>query len=237
MKKRNQGWYYMPLVLVLFLLMIGCSKKSEDNPIPDPGTVTDIDGNVYHTITIGTQMWLVENLKTTKYNDGSAIPMVTDNAAWVYLSTPGYCWYNNNVNYKNTYGALYNWYAVNTGKLAPTGWNVATDADWTILTKYLGGDSIAGGKMKSTGTIEASTGLWYSPNTGATNSSGFTAVPAGYRDHGVFGGIGVEGVWWSTTEGGFYGAWCRDLGCGGNNVHIGNATESHGYSVRCGLDL
>ena len=102
MKKINQGWYYIPIVLGLFIVMMGCAKKTEDNPVPDPGTVTDIDGNSYHTIKIGTQVWMVENLKTTKYNDGTAIPLVTDSAAWANLTTPGYCWYNNSAaNYRN----------------------------------------------------------------------------------------------------------------------------------------
>jgi uncharacterized protein (TIGR02145 family) len=100
--------------------------------------VTDKDGNVYHTVTIGTQTWMVENLKTTKYNDGTAIPFITDNSAWANLTTPGYCWYNNDsTTYKNMYGALYNWYAVSTGNLAPKGWHVATDAEWTTLQNYL----------------------------------------------------------------------------------------------------
>ena len=108
--------------------------------------VVDIDGNVYHTVTIGTQVWMVENLKTTRYNDGTAIPLVTDGTAWAALTTPGYCWYNNDsATYKNTYGALYNWYAVNTGKLAPTGWHVPTDSEWTVLTTYLGGESLQAG--------------------------------------------------------------------------------------------
>ena len=124
------------------------------------GTVTDIDGNVYHTVTIGTQTWMVENLKTTKYNDGTAIPLVTDSTAWLNLTTPGYCWYNNDAaTYKNTYGALYNWFTVNTSKLAPSGWHVPTDAEWTTLITYLGGETVAGGQMKSTGTIELGTGL------------------------------------------------------------------------------
>ena len=116
------------------------------NVVTATPNVVDIDGNVYHTVTIGTQVWMVENLKTTKYNDGTAIPLVTDNTAWGALTTPGYCWYNNDsATYKNTYGALYNWYAVNTGKLAPTGWHVPTDSEWTVLTTYLGGQSVAGG--------------------------------------------------------------------------------------------
>jgi len=140
-----------------------CKKKDDNNnPTTTAGKVTDIDGNVYDTVKIGTQIWIIENLKTTKYNDGTSIPMVTDSAAWINLTTPGYCWHKNtSASYKNTYGALYNWYAVNTGKLAPKGWHVPSDAEWTTLITYLGGDSIAGGKMKETGMSH-----WFSPNTG-----------------------------------------------------------------------
>jgi len=108
------------------------------------GTITDIDGNYYTTVTIGTQVWMVENLKTTKYNDGTGIPLVTDNTVWCNLSTPGYCWYNNDeTTYKNPYGALYNWHTVHTGKLCPSGWHVPTDSEWITLTSYFGGMNTA----------------------------------------------------------------------------------------------
>ena len=141
MKNKTQVWIYtLAIMVVLSILTNSCSKSGDNsNPAPPPITVTDIDGNVYHLITIGTQVWLVENLKTTRYNDGAPIPLVTDSAAWSLLTTPGYCWYNNDIANKNPNGALYNWFAVNTGKLAPTGWHVPTDAEWTILTTFLGG--------------------------------------------------------------------------------------------------
>lgn len=161
------------------------------------GTVTDSDGNVYNTVTIGTQVWMAENLRTTKYKDNTAIPLVTDNTAWTNLSTPGYCWYNNDAaTNKSTYGALYNWYTVNTGKLCPTGWHVPTDAEWSTLTTCLGGVGVAGGKLK-----EAGTSHWMSPNVGATNETGFTALPSGYRyAGGTFEYNGLGGWWWSSTE-------------------------------------
>ena len=142
------------------------------------GTVTDVDGNVYNTVTIGTQCWLQENLKTTKYKDGTSIPLVTDNSAWGSLSTPGYCWYNNDDTYKNTYGALYNYYTVLTNNLCPSGWHVATEREWSTLVTYLGGASIAGGKLKESGTTH-----WVTPNTGANNETGFIALPGGRREH------------------------------------------------------
>lgn len=163
----------------------------------ETGTVTDIDGNVYHTVTIGTQVWMVENLKTTRCNDGSAIELETDRYHWPFLYSPGYCWYDNDeVNNKNTYGALYNWDAVNTGKLAPVGWHVPSDYEWTTLINYLGGENYAGGKLKETGLNH-----WDSPNTGATNSTGFTALPGGARTTtSSYNSIGETGYWWSSTE-------------------------------------
>ena len=135
---------------------------------------TDFDGNNYPVGQIGTQIWMVENLKTTRYNDGTDILSITDNTTWENLITPGYCFYNNGVVNKNTYGALYNWYAVNTGKLAPKGWHVPTNDEYTTLITFLGGESVASSKLKESGTSH-----WQSPNTEATNQSGFTALPGG----------------------------------------------------------
>jgi uncharacterized protein (TIGR02145 family) len=140
-------------------------------------TVTDIDGNAYNIVTIGGQAWMKENLKVTKYKDGTTIPLVTATGAWVALTTPGYSFYNNSVT-GGVYGALYNWYTVNTGKLCPTGWHVPSTTEWTTLETFLGGASVAGGKLKETGTSK-----WFSPNTGATNETGFTALPGGARNY------------------------------------------------------
>jgi uncharacterized protein (TIGR02145 family) len=197
-------------------------------------TVTDNDGNVYNTVTIGTQTWMAENLKTTKYNDNTSIPLVTDNTAWAALTTSGYCWYNNDAaTYKATYGALYNWYTVNTGKLCPTGWHVPTDAEWTTLTTYLGGESIAGGKLKATGTT-----YWASPNTGATNESGFTALPGGYRyGNGTCFSIGGYGIWWSSTEYSATYAWYRAVSYDDADVNRFSDYKQDGLSVRCLRDF
>jgi uncharacterized protein (TIGR02145 family) len=158
-------------------------------------TVTDINGNVYNTVVIGSQTWMAENLKTTTFNDGVPIPLITDNTEWTNLTTSGYCWYQNEIGFKSTYGALYNWYTVNTGKICPQGWHVPSDIEWTNLSTYLGGTSIAGGKMKETGTTH-----WLSPNTGATNESGFLALPGGNRYDSGFINIGSLGGWWGSTE-------------------------------------
>ncbi len=167
--------------------------------------VVDIESNSYGTVTIGTQVWMAENLKTTKYNDGTAIPndavvgaSAASDAAWALLRTDAYCWYNNDINNKPIYGALYNWYAVNTGKLCPTGWHVPTDSEWTTLTTYLGGLAVAGGKLKENGTTH-----WNTPNTGADNSSRFTALPGGNRQNidGMFYTMGKGSGWWGSTAG------------------------------------
>jgi len=168
------------------------------NQINQLNQVLDVDGNTYNTVTIGTQIWMAENLKTTKYNDGTDIPLVTDGVAWAALSTPGYCWYNNDkAANKATYGALYNWYTVNTGKLCPIGWHVPANAEWTVLIDFLGGENIAGGKMKEEGFVH-----WASPNDEATNESGFTALPGGRFpiDYYDFLKISNSGAWWSSTE-------------------------------------
>ena len=164
--------------------------------------VTDIDGNAYSVITLGTQVWMTENLKTTTLNDGTPIENIVNGLSWAKALTPAYCWYSNSEpSYKLPYGALYNWYAVNTGKLCPTGWHVPTSAEFTVLLNYLGGLSVAGGKMKETGTTH-----WMTPNTGATNSSKFSAVPGGgrynvYSAGGSFSDIGMYAYHWSSTEG------------------------------------
>ena len=218
---------------MLLMLTNSCEKddKKDDDPVPDI-TVTDIDGNVYHTVTIGTQVWMLENLKVTKFNDGTAIPLVTDGTAWTNLVTAGFCWYDNNeATYKNTYGALYNWYTVNTGKLSPAGWHVPTDAEWTTLTSYLGGLSVAGGKLKETGTTH-----WQSPNTGATNESGFTALPAGYRYMSTFTTLGENGIFWSSTEDSNDYSWVRNIGYDRSDVERYPGFKRVGWSVRCVKD-
>jgi uncharacterized protein (TIGR02145 family) len=193
-------------------------------------TVTDSDGNEYNAVTINNQSWMTENLKTTKYNDGASIPLVEEDAAWSGLLTPGYCWYRNDAEtYKSTYGAFYNWYTVNTGRLCPTGWHVASDAEWTILSNYLGGESIAGAKLKKTGRSH-----WVEPNTGATNETGFTALPGGLRYHdGLFHDFGFSGYWWSSTELGKERAYFRYMSYTYSNLFRFDNLKKIGFSVRC----
>jgi uncharacterized protein (TIGR02145 family) len=157
-------------------------------------TVIDVEGNIYNIFTIGSQDWMVENLITTKYNDGSLIQPVNSNTGWVDDS-PGYTWYDYNIENKNFYGALYNWPVVNSGNLCPEGWHIPTDAEWTTLADYLGGEYEAGGLMKSTNNH------WHSTNYKATNYSGFSALPGGATAAilGSFIGEGLYTVWWSST--------------------------------------
>ena len=213
--------------------IVGTSYGSQVsfNTLFNYGTMTDIDGNVYKTITIGTQTWMAENLKTTKYRNGNLIPNVTANASWAALATGAYCWYNNDATtYKAAYGALYNWYAVaDSRNIAPTGWHVPTDAEWTTLTNFLGGETVSGGKLKETGTQH-----WSSPNTGATNSSGFIALPSGYRYYnGAFYNIGYDGDFWSSSAYTTTNALYRDLYYFYANVTRSNINKQSGLSVRC----
>ena len=192
------------------------------------GTVNDIDGNTYRTVTIGTQTWMAENLKTTKYNDNTSIPVVSDNSDWIRLSSPAYCWYSNDSStYGSVYGALYNWYAA-TGNICPSGWHVPTDLQWSLLSTYLGGEIVAGNKLKEEGTSH-----WKILNSGATNESGFTALPGGGRVDGDFLFIGSSGAWWSATEYDALNAWCRELDDNIGELLTGYLKKGNGFSVRC----
>lgn len=205
----------------------------------EKGTVTDIDGNIYITVKIGAQWWMAENLKVTHYRSGQAIPNVTDTLEWVNLSSSAYCNYDNDVNNVTTYGRLYNWYALDDNRnIAPAGWHVPTDAEWQILVDYLGGDAVAGGKMKATGTVQSGDGLWYGPNEGATNESGFSALPGGYRssnDGNCYELVGGA-YFWSATEGGSDYAWRRGLAYYYSGVHRNYPDKRRGFSVRCVRD-
>ena len=204
-------------------------------------TVKDVDGNMYKTVKIGAQTWMAENLKTTKFKDGSLIANVTDNTAWAALTTPAYCWYNNDaIIYKNTYGALYNWYTVNNGKLAPSGWHVPTDAEWSTLTDYVfapfgPSQNVAKALAATTDWTTSSTTETIGCNLTQNNSTGFSALPGGYcsYDNGKFENFGIFGGWWSTTEDGTGGAWYRYLSHLGYYVFRRNFFEQDGFSIRC----
>jgi len=202
-----------------------------DMSFSTPETLLDDDDNVYNVVIIGNQWWMQKNLKTTKFNDYSDIPLVTDNTAWADLTTPGFCYYNNDAdNNKDLYGALYNWHAVNSEKLCPIGWHVVSDGGWSVLTDYLGGETSAGGKLK-----EADNEHWDSPNTEATDETGFTALPGGYRDgsNGEFYDIGQSCISWSSTENSSIDAWRRSIHYDNSSVVRSYDLKSSGFSVRC----
>ncbi|HBE42523.1 MAG TPA: hypothetical protein DDW27_15240 [Bacteroidales bacterium] len=203
------------------------------NPAITYGTVTDVEGNTYKTLQTGSQTWMAENLKTTKFNDGTNIPLVTGNTEWANLTTPGYCWYGNDeCANKGVYGGLYNWYTVNTGKLCPTGWHVPSLDEWVAFINYLGGiNAVTGGKLKETGTSH-----WTAPNTGATNESGFTALPGGIRRYeGTFDHNRNYGNWWFSTEFSDTDAWRWYMDYE-SNVYRTNHDNNYGFSIRCMKD-
>jgi len=214
----------------------------------DPAAVVDIDSNLYHSVTIGTQTWMVENLKTTKFKNGTIIPNITDGTIWSNLTTPGYCSYNNYAANKNIYGALYNLYAVNSGMLAPTGWHIPTDAEWTTLENYLiaNGYNYDGTKTgnKIAKSLASTIGWSTSTNAGAVgndltknNTSGFAGLPGGCRyGSGMFDGVGGSGCWWRSTENNATNAWGRSLYFGSSNVNNFYSDKQCGYSVRCVRD-
>jgi uncharacterized protein (TIGR02145 family) len=194
--------------------------------------LSDIEGNVYRTVIIGDQVWMAENLRTTKYFDNSEIPYVSDNTAWSKLSSPACCWYKNDESKKDQkYGLLYNWFTINTGKLCPTGWHIPSEDEWITLTNYLGGESYAGGKLKELGI-----GHWTSPNAGASDIFGFSALPGGYRSglySGSFRALGYIGWWWAGKESDLEWARSRTLAFDESVIAKGKGLKINGYSVRC----
>lgn len=230
----------------MVVLFFGCSTSSDGNG----NSTTDVDGNVYQYVTICSQTWLQSNLNVSKYSDGTPITQVTSPTDWENLTTGAWCYYENNTANGPVYGKLYNWYAVagiydvaslgNSAlrkKLAPMGWHVPSDGEWTQLTDCLGGESVAGGKMKATGTIQAGNGLWQDPNTAATNESGFTGLPGGYRSGiGMFNYVSNDGNWWSSSENSTTNAWVHGLGHYDSYAYRGNSNKDYGFSVRCVRD-
>lgn len=200
------------------------------NPALSYHYASDIDGNSYKTIVIGTQTWMAENLKTTKFRNGDPIPQVTENVRWKNLTSGGYCNYNNEAVFSDLYGRLYNWFAVNDNRnLAPEGWHVATDAEWITLINFLGGNEIAGSKLKESGIVH-----WIPPNSNATNESGFTALPGGMVLTGNgYLGIGTNCLWWSATEVDADYATYWELTSSYNWFNRYGYNKTDGHSVRC----
>jgi uncharacterized protein (TIGR02145 family) len=248
------------IICVLFLASPSCQKDELNRgSIPDfvrlsasalsrkftiiNERVRDVEGNVYKTVKIGNQWWMAENLKTTRYKDGNYIDYPgANNTLWESNSNGAYAWYNNDTNFKFTYGALYNWYAVNTGKLCPTGWHVSSDDDWKTLEAYLGitGDldhngergGLEGGKLKEAGFIH-----WFSPNADATNESGFTALAGSFRYQSGYyyphSQQDQNGFFWTSTIVDAYSAWHRALHHNSSTINRIPDSFNQGYSVRC----
>jgi len=215
-------------ILTMIILIIACDKNSDAHP---GQPLIDIDGNKYDTVKINTQFWMQQNLKTSYYRNGDLIPEVTSESSWALLISGAWCWYDNDsAKYAAVYGKLYNWYAVTDPRgLAPSGWHIPSDAEWTALATSLGGDDVAGGSLKETGTSH-----WGSPNNDATDITGFKGLPGGYHiDQGMCEYVGYFGDWWSSTEASTFTSFSRELGYN-NTSFIKNANDKrYGLSVRC----
>jgi uncharacterized protein (TIGR02145 family) len=212
-----------------------CGAPNVHNPDLTYGSMTDQEGNVYKTIVIGTQEWMAENLNTSSYRNGDAIVTGLDNSAWGATTSGAWSYYNNDASYACPYGKLYNWFACTDARgLCPVGWHVPSDDEWTVLIDFLGGESAAGGKMKTTGTTGLSSGLWSYPNLGATNSSGYSGPPAGARDvNGGYVNIGLVCYGWSSSEYDSVYAWYRNLNYDYNDAFRSSNNKQLGLSVRC----
>ncbi len=258
---KNKSIIYLLIIGILLILTNSCQK--DRNVLQDPptyvdkrfnpiifnskltyGTMKDIDSNVYKTINIGTQTWMAENLKVTHYRNNDSIPNVTNNSGWFYLSTGVYCNFENNLNYVPIYGRLYNYYSVvDARKLCPTGWHIPTDTEWTKLISYLGGESVAGGKLKEIGSIH-----WDYSDTTATNETGFTALTGHFRMYNggfelyqnILGGwtFGEWGAWWSSSVNVLYN-WnviYLQIDSSSPGAYITDDDKRFGCSVRCVMD-
>jgi uncharacterized protein (TIGR02145 family) len=228
--------YLNYVILIALVLNLSCGDDtSSSNEIDqnETGTITDVDGNIYQTIKIGNQWWMAENLKVTHYSNGEMIPNVTDSIDWINLTTGAWSCYNNDTTNFETYGCLYNWYAVSdTRDIAPIGWHVPTDDEWNTLLSYLG-EYTWGNKMKV-----ADTTYWAGPNAGATNESGFSALPGGMRHEGGYKWLRYSAYFGSASPSNNHGIFYVELdynSTGGTSGYY-YQNESFGYSIRCVKD-
>ena len=225
----NSKFFYGVTIILLVVATISCKKK---DPAPaDPISVADIDGNSYPVVKVCGKFWTTTNLKTTRYKDGTTIPTSLNNTQWQATTTGAFSIYEENDANNIAYGKLYNWFAANSGKLAPAGWHVATEAEWNELVTCLGGSSVAGGKMKSTSP------LWEIPNAGASNSSEFGGLPAGYRSNsGLYALKGRAAYFWGSNERNATQGEYLLLNTDFASTATNGATKQFGYSVRCVRD-
>lgn len=238
--KKYDSMLFKSLLFSATFILISGNIFAQFNANLTYGTLTDIDGNKYKTIKIGKQIWMAENLRVSRYNSGRYIDNITDNKQWEDDRNGGWCYYEHDATKNTPYGKLYNWYAVsNTNQLCPAGWHIPSDLDWDILIANLNPPGstlkdnsavpLVGGIMKSTGTA-----YWYSPNAEATNNSGFSALPGGYRTiKGQFYSMGSLANWWSISEYNVLKAWSRYIGVNGGSLHRFNYEKEIGLSVRC----
>lgn len=229
--------YYFTItsILVLAVVLASCSQEQDNKTQNDTASRPTIPV-MANEVSIGSQIWMTKNLNVSRYRNGDPIPQVTNITQWASLTTGAWCYYDNDPVNGRIYGKLYNWYAVNDPRgLAPQGYHVPSDAEWTTLTAFLGFADVAGGKMKATGTLEAGTSLWKSPNASATNSSGFSALPGGYIADNGSGSFLINryGYWWSTTEFGSLRAIARILNYTNGSITTLEFFKDNGFSVRC----
>jgi uncharacterized protein (TIGR02145 family) len=227
-------------LLVLCLALLTSFLTTLDAQVLPNGIVSDFEGNIYKTVTIGGQEWMAENLRTTCYNNGRSITLVSDSSIWPRLLNGAYCWYNNDNRFSRTYGAMYNWYTVETGKICPVGWSVPTDEEWNTLRKFIDSQNIIVDKSsdpyerggKSGRHLKNSSG-WRSGGKGE-NLYGFSALPGGERcREGRFSLAGSSGFWWSSTEYGASGAWFRSVVYSLDDLYRDVHPKWIGFSVRC----
>ena len=213
------------------LMMVATGCKDDDDQ-PQRYALEDIDGNVYDAISIGAQIWMTDNLRVTKFNDGTLLTYANPDDDLMNLTSGSMSYYDDNPANASTYGALYNWHAVGSGKLCPNGWHIPSDGEWNTLINFLGGEDVAGGHMKAIGTSH-----WNAPNQEATNNSGFTALPAGYLfDNGNYNSIGNITHWWTATENGAQEAFDRYVYFQNGKVVKGTYSKQVFYSCRCVKD-
>ncbi len=229
---------YIIISVIAIATLSSCKKVNTDTSASTSGevkninsNVTDIDGNVYHIIKIGTQFWTVETLQTTHYRNGASIPNISDNSEWEHNTTGAYCNYTNDTVNSNTYGHLYNWYAINNpAGLSPKGWHIPSITEWEVLINYLGGISIAGGSMKATT-------LWTMPNTGASNNSGLTILPAGGRSQtGIYADISYYSAFWSSSNYNDSTALYQNVNFNNSEIYHYFYSKAAAFSCRCVKD-
>jgi uncharacterized protein (TIGR02145 family) len=232
MRKHISIWIFPFALMGVLLILASSCKKKNDNTTP-PITMTDYDGNVYQTVTIGSQVWIAENLKVTHYRNGDPIPHLTALPDWSDTYFGAYCEYGNILGNGTVYGKLYNFLTVSDPRnIAPAGWHIPTNDEWKVMTDKLGGEAIAGSKMKEKGTAH-----WSFPNNDATNESGFNALPGGYRDFSLdFLYVHASGFWWSYTNNGVIQCFIQLVNCDTPNVTKLTTNMNNGFSVRCVRD-